>query len=201
MKKLLIQGVFITSLLIANVVAGKVLDLHGFIVPGALFFYAFTFLSTDVMSELYGRREANNLVKVGFICAIFAAGMILLTQHLPAASFASLQSDAYDVLLGVNFRIMAASMVAYYSSQTWDVWMFHKIGRLTKGRHKWIRNNVSTLTSQLIDTVIFILIAFWGVVPNIGWMILSYYGLKLVIAVLDTPFFYLITKGKVGNFF
>ena len=96
--------------------------------------------------------------------------------------------------LGTNFKFVFASMAAYAVSQTWDVWMFHKMGKLTGGKHKWIRNNVSTMTSQLFDTAIFITIAFAGQVPNLLWMIVSQYIIKLIIAALDTPFFYLFTK-------
>lgn len=193
-KKQMIEAIFITSLIIANVVAGKVLQLGPFIVPGAFILYAFTFLCTDLMSELYGKDEAIKMVKVGFFASLFSAVMIFLTQYLPAAPFAQEQQSAYEILLGTNFRFVIASMLAYYVSQTWDVMVFHKIRLKTGYRKKWLRNNASTMTSQLLDTGIFITIAFWGIVPNIWIMILSQYILKLGIAALDTPVFYLLTR-------
>jgi len=200
MKKLLIQSLFIAALVVSNVVAGKVLNIFGFIVPGAFLLYAITFLMTDLTSELWGKKEAIKLVQTGFICSLFAAGMIYLTQLMPSPPFAQAQADAYKVLLGMNFRLVMASMIAYYLSQSWDVWFFHKLGSFTKGKHKWLRNNASTMTSQLIDTSIFITIAFAGIVPDLWWMIISQYVLKLIIAAVDTPFFYLFTKGKTGEF-
>lgn len=93
-----------------------------------------------------------------------------------------------------------ASMIAYLISQTNDVYLFAFFGKITKGKHKWLRNNLSTMTSQLIDTVIFITIAFWGIVPNLLIMIVSQYILKLIIALCDTPFFYIFTKGYRYNY-
>jgi len=198
LKKTLIVSLFVTSLIVSNVVTGKILDLFGLIVPGAFLLYAITFLMTDLMSELYGKREANQLVFVGFVCSIFASVAILLTRYLPVAEFAQPVQEAYDVLLGMNIRFVFASMVAYYVSQTWDIWFFHRLGKLTRGRYKWLRNNGSTMTSQLLDTVIFITIAFAGSVPNLAWMVLSQYIVKLCIAAIDTPIFYLATRKHVN---
>jgi len=199
LRKMLITALFVTSLVVANVVTGKILSLDAgffnFIVPGAFLLYAVTFLMTDLMNELYGRKEAQTLVKVGFIASVFAAIMIYLTQLLPAAPFAMEVQEAYEILLGTNMRFVFASMIAYYLSQTWDVWFFSKLKDRTNGRHKWLRNNASTMTSQLLDTVIFITIAFIGT-PGVelGIMMFSQYVLKLLIAAVDTPIFYLLTR-------
>ncbi|MCA1806732.1 MAG: queuosine precursor transporter [Actinobacteria bacterium] len=141
------------------------------------------------------RKEAQTLVKVGFFASLFAAVMIFLTQHLPAAPFAAEVQQAYEVLLGANLRFVFASMIAYYISQTWDVWIFSKLKEKTEGKHRWLRNNASTMSSQLLDTVIFISIAFIGTPGlNLGLMIVSQYVLKLIIAAADTPVFYLLTN-------
>lgn len=193
-KKTVIISLFITSLVLANVVTGKILDIYGLIIPGAVLLYAITFLMTDLMNELYGKKEAQRLVVVGFIVSVFASVMIYLTSLLPAAVFAEDVSKAYDILLGMNMRFVIASMIAYYLSQTWDVWVFDKLRTRSNGKHKWLRNNASTMTSQLIDTAIFITIAFWGVVPNLWVMIVSQYVVRLIIAAVDTPFFYWFTR-------
>ena len=200
-KQMIIYSLFITALVIANVVTGKILQIGPFVIPGAFLLYAVTFLCTDLVSELYGREQAQKLVIVGFISSLFASLMILLTRYLPVAPFATETQNAYVILLGTNLKFVFASMTAYLVSQSWDVWMFHKMGKITKGKHKWLRNNVSTMTSQLFDTVIFITIAFAGVVPNLGWMIISQYIVKLIIAALDTPVFYLLTKNVVQKEF
>jgi hypothetical protein len=192
-KRTLLVGLFITALVLSNVVAGKVLDIYGLIVPGAFILYALTFLATDVISELYGKAVAKQVILTGFLCSLAASGLIFLTGLLPVAEFARPTQEAYMTLLGQNWRFVLASMVAYYASQSWDVWVFHKIGTITGGRHKWLRNNASTMTSQAIDTVLFITIAFAGKVPDLGWMIASQYIVKLAVAAVDTPVFYLVT--------
>ena len=197
-KLVLLNTLFVTSLVIANVVSNKVLQLGPLQVPGAALCYCITFLCTDIIGELWGKKEANKTVRWGFICQCMASLLILLTQHLPAAAFAADVADAYVMLLGTNWRFFLASMAGYVVSQSWDVWLFHKLRDHTHGTKKWLRNNLSTMTSQLWDTLIFITIAFYGVVPNLWAMIVSQYILKLILALCDTPIFYLCTRSS-GN--
>ena len=127
--------------------------------------------------------------------------LIGLAILLPVATFADNQ-DMFKAILGNSFRVVIASLVGYLASQSWDVWVFHKIRNWyikkngsTKGG-KWIWNNVGTMTAQIIDTAIFITIAFYGVVPNIFNMIISQYVIKFIFAVMDTPFFYYFTRNE-----
>ena len=143
----------------------------------------------------------NRTVKIGFICQIISLFLIVIAIFLPIAPFADNQRE-FNLILGSSFRVVAASMCAYLCSQTWDVWIFHKIrdmyiskfGSRIGGR--WIWNNVSTMTSQIIDTAIFITVAFYGVVPDIYEMIFSQYCIKLIYAALDTVPFYLMTNER-----
>lgn len=194
MKLTIIKAVFITSLIVANVVTGKILNLFGLILPGAALCYAVTFLCTDIIGEIEGKKAAQDLVNIGFFSTILAMILIYFTQLLPAAEFATEKKQAYDILLGTNWRYVIASMIAYYISQTWDVYVFHYLKKKTNNSKKWLRNNMSTITSQLIDTCIFITIAFAGQVPDLLWMVFSQYIFKVGIALIDTPFFYLLTK-------
>lgn len=191
---LILNGLFITSLLIANVLSAKIVSFWGMVIPAAIVAYPLTFLMTDLIGEIWGKEQANKAVKLGFICQIASLVMIGLAILLPVAPFADNQAQ-FKSIMGQSFRVVAASLVAYYCSQSWDVWIFHKI-RSMSTKHKWIRNNVSTMTSQMIDTAIFITIAFVGVVPNIWTMIISQYVIKVVYAALDTIPFYLLTKGS-----
>ena len=191
-----INAVFIMSLLVANVVAGKVVDLFGFIVPAAVVAYGITFLCTDVINEIWGKEEAKKTVKLGFKIQVASMVLILLAIWLPPAIFAIDFNISFKTVLGQNVRVVFASLTAYTISQAHDVISFNFWKNKTKGKHKWIRNNLSTLTSQIIDTAIFITIAFWGLVPNLLWMIFSQYVVKAVIALIDTPFFYLLTRTK-----
>jgi len=166
------------------------------VLPAAIIVYPFTFLFTDIIGELYGKEEADRTVWYGLLASVFAMLIIYAGMLLPPAPFMGKQQAAYEVLLGPNRRIVLASLLAYVCSQKHDVWAFHFWKRVTNGRHKWLRNNLSTMTSQLIDSVIFIGIAFWGVVPYLGQMILGQYIVKVVIALLDTPLFYALTSER-----
>lgn len=197
----ILNCLFITSLLVANVVASKVVTFWGLVVPAAIVAYPLTFLMTDVIGEIWGKEEANKTVKIGIVCQLASLLMIGIAILLPVAPFADNQAE-FKSILGSSFRVVFASLIGYVCSQSWDVWIFHKIRDAYIKKHgstkggRWIWNNASTMTSQIIDTAIFITIAFVGTVPNIFTMIASQYFIKLIYAALDTPFFYLLTNKK-----
>lgn len=208
-----INMVFVVALVISNVVTAKLfatgINLFGspLALPGAALCYAITFLATDVIGEIWGKDEANRTVRWGFIGQVLATILIILTQKLPASDPEA--QAAYDRLLGQNWIFVIGSMVAYFASQSWDVFFFHKIRDKYIAKHgntaggRWIWNNGSTMTSQIIDTVLFIGISF-GI--GFGWlfdpqmhisllsMMIGQYVLKFILAALDTPFFYLLTR-------
>lgn len=192
---MLLNCLFVVSLIIANIVASKIVSFWGLVVPAAIVAYPVTFLITDVIGEIWGKEEANRTVKIGFVCQLFSLLLIGLAILLPVAPFANNQVE-FKSILGQSFRCVTASLVAYLCSQSWDVYVFHKLKNINGEKHKWIRNNLSTMTSQIIDTAIFITIAFIGSVPNIFTMIISQYVIKVVYALLDTPFFYFLTRKK-----
>lgn len=198
---MLVNAIFLTSLLVANVVSSKIVSFWGLTVPAAIVAYPLTFLMTDVIGEIWGKEEANKTVKLGFICQMVSLVLIGGAILLPVAPFADNQAQ-FTAILGSSFRVVFASMIGYLVSQSWDVWIFHKVRDAYIKKHgstkggRWIWNNASTMTSQIIDTAIFITIAFIGTVPNIWTMILSQYLVKFIYALLDTPFFYLLTRKR-----
>ncbi len=189
---ILLIAVFVGSLAIASVLASKILMIGGLVFPAGVLAYSVTFLITDVISEVWGKEKAKQVVFSGFIVLLFVLLLIKLSMMLPAASFWE-NDKAYTTLLGSTMRIIIASFIAYLVSQFHDVWAFHFWRRKTKGKHLWLRNNASTLVSQLLDTVIFISIAFYGTMPILG-LIKGQYLVKVLIAVLDTPIVYAIVK-------
>lgn len=210
-----INMVFVVALVISNVVTAKLIytgiGLFGTILtlPGAAVCYAITFLATDVIGEIWGKKEANRTVRWGFVGQVLATLLIILTQYLPAADPEA--QEAYNRLLGQNWIFVIGSMVAYFASQSWDVFFFHKIRDKYIAEHgstnggRWIWNNASTMTSQIIDTVLFIGISFgigfgWffnkGMWPSLAAMMVGQYALKFILAALDTPFFYLLTRNR-----
>ncbi|WP_077725596.1 queuosine precursor transporter [Clostridioides difficile] len=190
----LLNCIFVTSLVVSNIVAGKVIDIFGLIVPAAVVAYPLTFLCTDIIGEIWGKEEANRTVKRGILMQLFSLLLITIAIALPSASFAQEYGNNLKVVLGQNVRFVLASLTAYILAQSNDVFIFHKLKNKFNGKHKWLRNNASTMLSQLIDTSIFITIGFWGTVPSILTMIMSQYVVKFCLALLDTPFFYLLTR-------
>ena len=204
-----INVVFVMCLIIANVVTAKIINTGLYIgsspilIPGAALTYALTFLCTDIIGEIWGKAEANKAVWRGFFAQFLALFLIIATQYLPAYDAAT--QDAYNRLLGQTPIFVIGSLVGYLCSQTWDVWIFHKIRDKFSGnpQYRWVWNNASTITSQVIDTAIYITIAF-GI--GLGWlwqdggvkltilMILGQYLFKVVMALLDTPVFYYFTR-------
>lgn len=207
--------VFVVALVISNVVTAKLfatgIMLFGtaLTLPGAALCYAITFLATDVIGEIWGKAEANRTVRWGFVGQMLATLLIIATQYLPASDPEA--QAAYDRLLGQNWIFVIGSMVAYFASQSWDVYFFHKIRDKYIAKHgstaggRWIWNNGSTMTSQIIDTVLFIGIAFglgfgWlfdrAMWPTLFAMMVGQYLLKFILAAIDTPFFYLLTRKR-----
>ena len=214
-SKLALGMVFAVALVLSNVVAAKVvatpIPFPGgrLVFPGAVFCYAITFLATDVAGERWGRATAAAMVRWGFAVQVLAALLLVFTGALPAADPAV--QSSYDRLLGVNWMFAGSSLVAYAASQTADVFVFHRIRdavlRRDAGAHRrrWIWNNVSTMTAQLLDTVLFVGLAFGA---GLGWLrtpegrsalaalMLGQYAVKVALAALDTPFFYLFTRRR-----
>ena len=206
---MLLTVIFITALLTSNVISSNAMIITNIklgdiqlLAPAAVLAYSITFLSTDIISQIFGKKEANKVVKLGFLAQIICTGLIFLTPIIFGKWFEG--SEVYNALNGLGWFTLA-SLVAYCSSQTWDIYIFHKIKDWTKNKlgkdyysQRWIWNNLSTMSSQIIDTVLFIGIAFgigqgMGGTSLIGLMI-GQYIIKFIIAILDTPFFYLFTR-------
>lgn len=185
--------IFTTCLVIANIISVKVVAIGGWPVPAGIIAYPLTFLLTDVIAELYGRRVATKVVWAGFGASLLMVLLVFVARVLPPASFWHHQ-PAYEAIFGVVPRIVLASMIAYLVSQHHDVFSFHFWRRRTGGRHLWLRNNASTMVSQALDTGLFITIAFWGTVPPavLVNLLVTQYLIKLAIAAADTPFCYLM---------
>lgn len=212
---ILLNMLFAMALVTSNVLAGKVIPL-GFqigdtpvTVTGGIFCYGITFLMTDVISELWGKKEAERSVLFGFIVIAGSSLLILLTRFLP--NYSEEAQNAFDMVLGTNWILTIASLCGYICSQNWDVWIFHRIRSAYMKNHrtatagKWMWNNGSTMTSQAIDTVIFVTIAFgfgqgWLFDPilrrTMFAMAFGQYLIKFLIALCDTPFFYLMTAER-----
>ena len=183
--------IFAALLLVANVTAVKIIAVGTEGIDAGILAYPFTFLISDVISEIYGRKITSKIIWMGFVVSLIMVAMFYIAGQLPAAGFWEDQR-AYDQILGSVPRIVLASMIAYLVSQHHDVIAFHMWKKLTKGRFLWLRNNASTLVSQAIDTVLFVTIAFVGVYAwhELWGMIWVTYLIKMCVAIADTPLVY-----------
>jgi uncharacterized integral membrane protein (TIGR00697 family) len=171
---------------------------YSMIVPVGVIAYPFTFLATDLISEIFGRKKAQMLVWVGFAMNMFMLGLMSFNHTLPDAAGVSGGTSLFEGVYQFMFQTTIASMIAYLTAQTIDVRLFHFWKRLTAGKHLWLRNNGSTMVSQLVDsTAIHSILFFAG---NLGSevrgidslliLIFNSYLFKLFFAAFDTPFFY-----------
>ena len=209
----LLYMLFGVALITANCIASKLMILpfqmfgSAVTITCGVIVYPITFLVTDILGEIWGKKEAGLAVKFGFICQVIAMAIIVIARYIPAAD-ANMQ-EAYVNLLGQNAMFVIASLSAYLCSQKWDVFIFHKIRDAYIRKHgstkggKWIWNNVGTMTSQLLDSSIYVLVAFglgfkwlWtpGMLTMMLNMIIAQWLFKVIIAALDTPFFYWFTR-------
>jgi uncharacterized integral membrane protein (TIGR00697 family) len=192
-----LMAVFVTLVVLTNTVGVKLFTAGGMILPVSIIWYPLTFLVTDIVSEIYGARRARFLVIMGFCMSLLLLAFSLIGIALPVASVYPLQQD-YQNIFGPVWRLLFASMAAYLLAQLVDVQLFHFWKRLTRGRHLWLRNNGSTMISQLVDSLtvntIFLYrnpTVFTGTLGDLMGIILGVYVVKVTIAALDTPLCYL----------
>jgi len=184
------------SVIVANIQVIQTVKLFGLAATLGNIVYATSFLVTDILSENYGKQEAKKAVWIGFFSLIsMTLLMNLALEFIPLAGddFAGVAHDATSTIFSLMPRIAVASLTAYLLSQRHDVWAFHFWKkRFPKDRHLWLRNNLSTMISQLIDSLVFVLIAFWGVYERsiLFEIFLTTYFLKWIVAAADTPFVY-----------
>jgi queuosine precursor transporter len=196
---IILLSIFIGSITIASVLANKIISVFGLFVPAGVLAYSITFICTDAISEIWGKERANYVVFGGFIALVSAFFLVHLSLAWPKAPFWQ-GEEAFQAILGSTSRIIIASFIAYLVSQFHDVWAFHLLKKMTKDRHLWLRNNLSTAVSQFLDSFLFITIAFYGVMP-IWPLIIGQWIIKFGIAVLDTPIIYLVVwmiRKKIG---
>ncbi|MBL4681454.1 MAG: queuosine precursor transporter [Pseudomonadales bacterium] len=218
---LVLAGIFLCAMTMLNIIGiTRFIQLGPLALAVGVLPYPITFLCTDLVSELYGRSRANFLVSVGLMLNFFILGtmwlgnlipsvdpsnqppwqLLHLSQDvaLPNGNIVSDQVELYTLMYSTTTGAVFASMMAYIAAQYCDVYLFHFLKRLTKGKHLWLRNNGSTLVSQGVDSFVVISVTF-GAAFVAGTMaavtmltlMLSNYLFKLVVALLDTPIFYL----------
>tara|TARA_B110000003_G_scaffold266864_1_gene294402 strand:- start:553 stop:1251 length:699 start_codon:yes stop_codon:yes gene_type:complete len=196
---LILGALFVASLVASNLIFQKFFywdffGLYRFEISVGILPYPITFLITDIISEVYGKRKANQIVTAGIFASFFSMLIVYVSGIVPATEWSPINDTLFNKVFGATAIAVLASMFAYLFAQYIDIQVFHFWKRLTKGKHLWLRNNFSTFLSQFIDTftVLFLLCSF----GKIEWklfssLLLSGFLFKILVAALDTPFLYL----------
>ena len=196
----------VLSILLANLQCPKLTVIFGMETSLGVIFYSSIFFATDLMSEKFGKKAADNAVMMGFsVSAIILIMLSISLLFLPSTqnqqTFSTEVHESFVRILDFTPRFIFGSLFAYLISQRFDVWCFHKIKAWTNGRHLWLRNNLSTMASQTVDTTLYALVVWWGVVDleqaiSLG---LAKMVFKIAIAAFDTPFIYWARSWSVKN--
>lgn len=192
-------ALFIASLVVSNLIFQKFFywdffGIYRFEISVGILPYPITFLITDIISEVYGKKKANQVVTSGIFASIFSLLIVYVANNAPAIETSPVNNVMFSTVFGQTALAVLASMLAYLAAQYIDIYIFHFWKNVTKGKMLWVRNNFSTFTSQFVDTfaVLFLLCSFeiisWDLFTN---LLISGFLFKVLIAILDTPFLYL----------
>ena len=201
---LYLGALFITSLVVSNLIFQKFfywqpfgdLTVFGsslFVVSVGILPYPITFLITDLISEIFGKKKANQIVTAGIFASFFSMSIILLANEVPAIASSPIDDATFSKVFALSPIAVFASMIAYLFAQYIDIAIYHFWKRLTKGKYLWLRNNCSTFLSQFIDT--FVVVGLLCAFKILSWdlffgLVVSGFLFKVFIAFLDTPFLY-----------
>lgn len=195
---LVLAALFIASLVTCNLIANKFVSVDlgfaTFNVSAGVLPYPITFLITDILSEVYGRKKTNAVVASGFIATLLVLLILYLGHSFPALENSPVTEEEYASVFRNSWRVISASMLAYLVAQFLDVRLFHFWKRLTNGKHLWFRNNFSTILSQLADTILVTTVIFigredFGFIASLvrdGWFF------KVICAAADTLVIYVV---------
>lgn len=200
---LVLAGLFMGALVMTNAIAGKFFVLFGQELSAGIIAYPVTFLVTDLISELFGRKRASVVVGAGFVVSVFVTLVVWIAAQAPVYEASPVSQEAFDMVFGLMPGIVLGSMIAYLTAQYVDVQIYEGLRTLTQGRYMWIRNNGSTFFSQLVDTTMVVTIAlvWWPQIDGnpqteaLAWstwqgIVFGQYLFKLGIAAFDTPVLY-----------
>lgn len=198
---LILAGLFIAALVSCNLIFQKFFSwspfgLYTFEISVGIIPYPITFLVTDIISEIYGRKKANQVVMAGLFASVFVLGIVMVAESVAATSWSPVDDGTFSKVFGLTGVAVGASMLAYLLAQFIDIRVFHFWKRLTKGKHLWLRNNGSTFTSQLVDTATVLgLLCSVGAIEwdKFGILLLNGFLFKVLMAMIDTPILYLAT--------
>ena len=186
-------ALYVTLIVISNIIASKTIAFDfgftTFFAPGAVLLFSVTFLLTDIVSEKFGRRETQRMILLALFCQIaLIASSYLIVKAAPAPFFQN--QAAFEFIFGTVPRIVIASLITFFVSENLDAYLFQWFKKLTGGKQLWMRNAFSSLPAMLVDSVLFVTLAFYGVMPTLP-LIIGLTVVKWLVGVIDIPFMYL----------
>lgn len=186
---------FVSVLLISNVASTKIVDLKYFVFDGGTLLFPLSYIFGDILTEVYGYKNSRSVIWIGFFMALLMSVIFIIVGKLPSASGWNNQA-AYDAILGLTPRIVCASLIAYFFGEFSNSFVLAKMKILTKGKWLWTRTIGSTVVGELVDSALFIMIAFFGILPGslLLTLIISNYLFKTAIEILFTPITYKVIK-------
>lgn len=196
---LYLAATFIAALVVCNLIANKFITIDlgfkTFVISAGVLPYPITFLITDILSEIYGKKKTARIVWAGLGASLFVLGVLLLAQQFTAIAGSPVDDETFNKVFGNSWRVIFASMTAYLCAQLIDVRIYHFWKEKTAGKHLWLRNNFSTVFSQLVDTTLVVCVLFLGVRSHseIIQFILDGWLFKMLCAFIDTPLLYAST--------
>jgi len=185
---------FATLYITCNIVSGKIINIFGVEISSSNVFYAALFLGTDLLSEHFGTKSARKAIYYSLFALISFIVFTTIVKYISSSEQTIFFSNSYSVVFSTALRISLASLITFTITNLFDIWWYEKIkSKFSQRKHLWIRNNGSTIVSQLLDCLIFFPLAFYGTIPTYVLMEIAFSGylIKVFVAILDTPFIYL----------
>lgn len=188
-------ALFVAVLLISNIASTKILTIWMFTFDGGTLLFPLSYIFGDILTEVYGFRRSRRVIWLGFFSALIMSLVLFVVQILPPAGDWTNQK-AYEAVLGFVPRIVAASLLAYFAGEFTNSMILSRLKILTKGRYLWTRTIGSTLIGEGIDTIVFCMVAFYGVLPASVFkaVLISNYFFKCAVEIIFTPLTYLIVR-------
>jgi len=207
-KTHILFALFVGAIVAANLIGGKIANFGLFEASVGILAFPITFLVTDIIEEVYGKEKTKSLVNAGMITLGFVLLITFIAVKMPFAARSYVTADQFNPVFGISLRFMIASFIAFVLAQYHDIWAFNFWKQKTKGKHLWLRNNLSTMVSQFIDSTVFMFIGLYYLpflpsiintnpkftVAYLFTLIIPYWIVKMVFAAIDTPFCYLGVK-------
>jgi len=189
----IIACLFVSSLLLSNIIAGKLISIGGMTLPGAVILFPLAYIFGDILTEVYGYGRTRMVIWTGFACNILMVGVFTLLMAIPSPDFFEVE-EAFAIVLGMTPRIVMASLLAYLAGEFANAYVLSRMKILTRGRWLWTRTIGSTLIGEGLDTIIFISVCFVGIVPHgiLMQMVLYQYLFKVAFELLATPLTYIV---------